>query len=54
MRSMRNMKAIHSPFGLAVTGLVELIVSTITSLSVCALGGFRMTMVPWYVRSDLF
>ncbi|TFY65026.1 hypothetical protein EVJ58_g2229 [Rhodofomes roseus] len=47
VRSMRNMKTVHSRFGLAVTGLVELIVSTITSLSVCALVGFRMTMVPW-------
>ncbi|CCM05035.1 uncharacterized protein FIBRA_07237 [Fibroporia radiculosa] len=45
--SMRRMDTVHSRFGLAVTGMVELIVSTITSLSVCALVGFRMTMVPW-------
>ncbi|KAH9934975.1 sterol regulatory element binding protein cleavage-activating protein [Fomitopsis serialis] len=35
VQSMRNMKTVHSRFGLAVTGLVELIVR------------FRMTMVPW-------
>ncbi|KZT70191.1 hypothetical protein DAEQUDRAFT_668275 [Daedalea quercina L-15889] len=49
VRSMRNMKTVHSRFGLALTGLVELVVSTITSLSVCALVGFKMTMVPWYL-----
>ncbi|KAI0927892.1 hypothetical protein AcW1_005297 [Taiwanofungus camphoratus] len=47
VRSMRGMKTVHSRFGLAVTGLVEIVVSTITSLSVCALVGFRITMVPW-------
>ncbi|KAF9821625.1 hypothetical protein IEO21_00471 [Rhodonia placenta] len=46
-QSMRRMVTVHSRFGLALTGLVELLVSTITSLSVCALVGFRMTMVPW-------
>lgn len=37
----------HSPIGLAVTGLVEIIASTVTSLSVCALVGFKVTLVPW-------
>ena len=37
---------VHSRIGLAFTGLVEIAVSTITSVSVCALVGFRVTMVP--------
>ena len=43
------MDTVHSRIGLCFTGLVEILVSTITSLSVCAIGGFRITMVPWYV-----
>ncbi|OCH89079.1 sterol regulatory element binding protein cleavage-activating protein [Obba rivulosa] len=46
-RSMRRMKMVHSRIGLAFTGLVEIVVSTLTSMSVCALVGFRVTMVPW-------
>lgn len=45
------MDTVHSRIGLAFTGIVEIVVSTITSLSVCALVGFRVTMVPWYVYS---
>ncbi|KAF5379901.1 hypothetical protein D9757_007182 [Collybiopsis confluens] len=45
--SMRQMKSVHSRVGIAFTALVEIVVSTITSLSVCALVGFRVTMVPW-------
>ncbi|KAF7978713.1 hypothetical protein HWV62_44993 [Athelia sp. TMB] len=45
--SMRGMVAVHSRIGLTFTALVEIAVSTITSLSVCALVGFRVTMVPW-------
>lgn len=45
--SMRRMDTVHSRVGLCFTGLVEILVSTITSLSVCALGGLRITMVPW-------
>lgn len=51
-RSMRDMVAVHSRIGLTFTALVEIAVSTITSLSVCALVGFRVTMVPWYVRPE--
>jgi len=47
--SVRRMDSVHSRIGLTFTALVEIAVSTITSLSVCALGGFRVTMVPWYV-----
>lgn len=45
--SLRHMHWVHSRFGLAFTGLIEIIVSTITSVSVCAIWGFRVTMVPW-------
>lgn len=45
---MRQMNAVHSRIGLTFTALVEIAVSTITSLSVCALVGFKVTMVPWY------
>ncbi|KAJ7581513.1 sterol regulatory element binding protein cleavage-activating protein [Mycena floridula] len=45
--SMRQMNAVHSRIGLTFTALVEITVSTITSLSVCALVGFKITMVPW-------
>ncbi|KAI0781396.1 sterol regulatory element binding protein cleavage-activating protein [Trametes elegans] len=43
----RRLDMVHSRIGLAFTGLVEIVVSTITSVSVCALAGFRVTMVPW-------
>ncbi|KAI0668466.1 sterol regulatory element binding protein cleavage-activating protein [Trametes maxima] len=46
-RLFQRMDMVHSRIGLAFTGLVEIIVSTITSISVCALAGFRVTMVPW-------
>ena len=42
----RRMDMVHSRLGLAFTGVVEVLVSTITSVSVCALAGFRVTMVP--------
>jgi hypothetical protein len=44
---VRRMTSVHSRIGLTFTALVEIAVSTITSLSVCALGGFKITMVPW-------
>lgn len=49
--SMRRMDTVHSRVGLCFTGLVEILVSTIASLSVCALGGLKITMVPWQVPS---
>ncbi|KAH9857591.1 sterol regulatory element binding protein cleavage-activating protein [Lenzites betulinus] len=42
----RRLDMVHSRLGLAFTGIVEIVVSTITSVSVCALVGFRVTMVP--------
>ncbi|KAJ3981103.1 sterol regulatory element binding protein cleavage-activating protein [Lentinula detonsa] len=45
--SMRQMNSVHSRVGIVFTAMVEIVVSTITSLSVCALVGFKVTMVPW-------
>ncbi|KDQ12297.1 hypothetical protein BOTBODRAFT_176534 [Botryobasidium botryosum FD-172 SS1] len=45
--SFQRMDTVHSRFGLAFTGIVEILASTITSISVCAIWGFRITMVPW-------
>ncbi|KAH8100256.1 sterol regulatory element binding protein cleavage-activating protein [Cristinia sonorae] len=49
VRSTRRMDTVHSRIGLVFTGLVEIVVSTLTSLSVCAIVGFRVTMVPWEI-----
>ncbi|KAL1681167.1 sterol regulatory element binding protein cleavage-activating protein [Schizophyllum commune] len=46
---MRRMTGVHSRLGLTFTAIVEIAVSTITSLSVCALVGFKITMVPWEI-----
>ncbi|KAJ7611601.1 sterol regulatory element binding protein cleavage-activating protein [Roridomyces roridus] len=45
--SMRHMDAVHSRIGITFTAMVEIAVSTVTSISVCALVGFKVTMVPW-------
>jgi hypothetical protein len=47
--SVRKGLPVHNGIGLIFTGAIEILVSTITSLSVCALVGFRVTMIPWYV-----
>lgn len=47
---MGRMDALHDRLGVTFTALVEIAVSTITSLSVCALVGFQVTLVPWYVN----
>src|SRR6266702_2102383 len=47
--AVRRMDAIHSRLGITFTALVEIAVSTVTSLSVCALVGFKITLVPWQV-----
>ncbi|CAE6519900.1 unnamed protein product [Rhizoctonia solani] len=47
--SMRRMDSVHSRFGLTFTGMVEILASTVTSVSVCAIAGFRVTMVPWSI-----
>lgn len=48
---MKRMDGVHNRIGLTFTALFEIAASTITSLSVCALMRFKVTMVPWYVRS---
>lgn len=45
--SMKRMNGVHNRVGLTFTALVEIAASTITSLSVCALLRFKVTMVPW-------
>jgi hypothetical protein len=44
---MKRMNGVHTRIGLTFTALVEIAASTITSLSVCALLQFKVTMVPW-------
>ncbi|TFY56176.1 hypothetical protein EVG20_g9031, partial [Dentipellis fragilis] len=48
-RVMRISLLVHNGVGLIFTGIVEMLVSTITSLSVCALVGFKVTMIPWEI-----
>ncbi|KAF8328925.1 sterol-sensing domain of SREBP cleavage-activation-domain-containing protein [Cantharellus anzutake] len=45
--SLKRMDTVHSRYGLALTGIVEIIASTLCSVSVCALWGYHITMVPW-------
>ncbi|KAF8558517.1 hypothetical protein OG21DRAFT_1595392 [Imleria badia] len=46
-RSMKRMNGVHARIGLTFTALFEIAASTITSLSVCSLMRFKVTMVPW-------
>lgn len=45
---MKRMNGVHTRIGLTLTALSEIAASTITSLSVCSLMRFKVTMVPWY------
>ncbi|KIK99724.1 hypothetical protein PAXRUDRAFT_131457 [Paxillus rubicundulus Ve08.2h10] len=45
--SMKRMNGVHTRIGLTFTAMFEIAASTITSLSVCALMRFKVTMVPW-------
>ncbi|KIJ17146.1 hypothetical protein PAXINDRAFT_167925, partial [Paxillus involutus ATCC 200175] len=45
--SMKRMNGVHTRIGLTFTAMFEIAASTITSLSVCALMHFKVTMVPW-------
>lgn len=47
---MKRMNGVHTRIGLTFTALFEIAASTITSLSVCSLMRFKVTMVPWYVQ----
>ncbi|EPQ30490.1 uncharacterized protein PFL1_02016 [Pseudozyma flocculosa PF-1] len=42
-----KMRKVHSRFGLAFSGLTELIIGMVMSVSICALLGIRLTLVPW-------
>lgn len=48
---MKRMNGVHNRIGLTFTALFEIAASTITSLSVCSLMRFKVTMVPWYVQN---
>jgi hypothetical protein len=51
---MRRMDALHDRLGVTFTALVEIAVSTVTSLSVCALAGFQVNLVPWCVLQKCY
>ncbi|EJU05495.1 hypothetical protein DACRYDRAFT_113587 [Dacryopinax primogenitus] len=44
-----RMRSVHSRIGLAFTAFVELLASTVMSISVCVMWGWRVSMVPWTV-----
>ncbi|GAC94109.1 hypothetical protein PHSY_001678 [Pseudozyma hubeiensis SY62] len=46
-RGLVNLRKVHSRFGLAFTGTTQLLISMIMSVSICALLGVRLTLVPW-------
>ncbi|TKY85690.1 hypothetical protein EX895_005230 [Sporisorium graminicola] len=46
-RGLVKLRKVHSRFGLAFTGTTQLIISMIMSVSICALLGIRLTLVPW-------
>ncbi|UZJ55388.1 hypothetical protein CBS101457_004708 [Exobasidium rhododendri] len=48
-RSLMKIQNVHSRFGLAFTGVVELIISMTLAISICALCGVRLTLVPWEI-----
>ncbi|KAF8321544.1 hypothetical protein DL93DRAFT_2072252 [Clavulina sp. PMI_390] len=43
---LRRIDTLHSRFGMAFTGIVEIIISTLCSISVCEIVGFRLNMLP--------
>lgn len=45
--TLRKLDQVHSRTGLVFTGLVEIAVSGVLSLSVCALFGIEFDLVPW-------
>ncbi|PKI82478.1 hypothetical protein MVES_003692 [Malassezia vespertilionis] len=48
-RGLVQMRRLHSRFGIAFTGSVQLVLDLVMSLSVCALLGIRLTAVPWSI-----
>ena len=47
--SLSRLNQVHSRFGLAITGIVQLCVSTIMSISLLELCGWRLRLLPWTV-----
>ncbi|WFD27866.1 hypothetical protein MNAN1_002874 [Malassezia nana] len=48
-RELVQMRRLHTRFGMAFTGSVQLCIDLIMSLSLCALLGIRLTAVPWSI-----
>ncbi|KAI3492760.1 hypothetical protein L1887_42557 [Cichorium endivia] len=46
-RGLIKLRKVHSRFGLAFTGTTQLLISMVMSVSICALLGIRLTLVPW-------
>ncbi|PWZ02355.1 hypothetical protein BCV70DRAFT_157681 [Testicularia cyperi] len=46
-RGLVKLRKVHSRFGLAFTGTTQLLISMIMSISICALLGIRLSLVPW-------
>jgi hypothetical protein len=42
------MDTVHNRYGMAFTGIVEIIMSTLCSISACEIVGIRLNMVPRY------
>ncbi|TIB96892.1 hypothetical protein E3Q17_03620 [Wallemia mellicola] len=47
--SVSRLNQVHSRFGLAITGIVQLCVSTVMSISLLELCGWRLRLLPWTV-----
>lgn len=48
-RSLFSIRNVHSPFGLAFTACIELVISMTLAISICALSGVRLTLIPWEI-----
>ncbi|MCO5585086.1 hypothetical protein L7F22_039018 [Adiantum nelumboides] len=48
-RSLFSIRSVHSPLGLAFTACVELVISMTLAISICALSGIRLTLIPWEI-----
>lgn len=48
-RNLVKMRKVHSRFGLAFTASIELIISMTMAISICALSGVRLTLLPWEI-----
>lgn len=48
-RNFTKMRKVHSKYGLAFTACVELVISMTLAVSICALSGVRLTLLPWEI-----